>query len=197
MQTTILVAFIPAHKATVNSIKGLRNRRGPCIGNVTKQNGDAVTCQRNETFRRVGDVTKNRCGCKTHHDIARIEQSATEPQTGRARDIDLPSVFQVLKEFDLASIFVGTGSRAVFAGRTNGSGILPGGGTEEFGDSFSPGDSPGVVSFGGDVVLGSGSTTLIELGGLTAGAQHDQLEISGTVNLNGTHDRFLQMDHSL
>ena len=35
------------------------------------------------------------------------------------------------------------------------------------------------------MVLGTTSTTQIELGGLTAGAQHDQLDIAGTVNLDG------------
>ena len=83
-------------------------------------------------------------------------------------------------------LYVGSGSHAVFGGATSGSGDFPGSGTVEFVDSFSPGSSPAEIHFGGDVLLGSSAEVEIELLGTTAGAQHDQLTIAGTVDLDGT-----------
>ena len=85
-----------------------------------------------------------------------------------------------------ATVYVGSGSHAVFGGDTSGSGNFPGSGLIEFVDGFSPGSSPAAVSFGGDVLLGSLAEVEIELLGTTAGGQHDQLTIAGTVNLDGT-----------
>lgn len=45
-----------------------------------------------------------------------------------------------------------------------------------------PGNSPGSMSFGGDLVLGSGASTLIELGGLNIG-DFDQLLVQGDLFL--------------
>ena len=47
-----------------------------------------------------------------------------------------------------------------------------------------PGSSPGTLSITGDLGLGAGSETFIELGGLTAGT-FDQLLVSGQLNANG------------
>ena len=47
-----------------------------------------------------------------------------------------------------------------------------------------PGSSPGTLSITGDLGLGAGSETFIELGGLTAG-DFDQLLVSGQLNANG------------
>jgi len=82
------------------------------------------------------------------------------------------------------SIFVGTGSRAVFAGMTSGSGNFPGGGRFEFVDGFSPGASPAEVTFGGNVVFAGTSTLTIELAG-TAIGEFDRLVVAGTLEVAG------------
>lgn len=49
-----------------------------------------------------------------------------------------------------------------------------------------PGDSPGIENFGGDLVLGSGTTVEMELGGTTPGdgdGFHDQMNIWGTLSV--------------
>ena len=86
--------------------------------------------------------------------------------------------------FSQGSIFVGAGSWAVFAGRTSGSGSFPGSGTVEFSDGFSPGSSPTEVSFGGDVVLGPSSATLMELSGTEPG-EYDRLLVAGVLDVAG------------
>ena len=82
------------------------------------------------------------------------------------------------------NIHVESGSTAVFFGSFNGS--TSGSGTVTIHGDLQPGASPGISSFGGDLVLGGGSTTLIELGGLIAGSGFDQLDITGNATLNGT-----------
>ena len=53
--------------------------------------------------------------------------------------------------------------------------------------TYSPGLSPAAVVVG-SVNYAPGSTTAIELGGLTAGAQYDQINHTGQANLGGTLD---------
>jgi hypothetical protein len=81
-------------------------------------------------------------------------------------------------------LYVGSGSHAVFGGHTSGSGSFPGSGTVEFSDGFSPGSSPAEVSFGGDVVLGPSSATLMELSGTEPG-EYDRLLVAGVLDVAG------------
>jgi len=81
-------------------------------------------------------------------------------------------------------IFTGQGSQSVFFGEVTGSGSFPGTGNVEFAGSISPGNSPGAVSFGGDVVLGATATTLMELAGVTDG-DYDQLQVAGILEVGG------------
>jgi autotransporter-associated beta strand protein len=53
------------------------------------------------------------------------------------------------------------------------------------GGTLSPGASPGILTTG-SITTSSSSTVLMELGGLTAGAQYDQIQTSGTISLDGT-----------
>ncbi len=78
------------------------------------------------------------------------------------------------------TIYVGSGSHAVFGGDTSGSGNFLGSGLVEFVDGFSPGSSPAEVGFGGDIILGTSSTTLIELGETS-----DQLLVDGNASIDG------------
>ncbi len=75
-----------------------------------------------------------------------------------------------------------------FADAVNGGGGFFGPGTTTFAGGFSPGDSPGNVSFEGDVVFAPANTLAIELGGLIAGTEFDLLSITGDANLDGVLD---------
>ncbi len=77
-------------------------------------------------------------------------------------------------------LFTGQGSQSVFLGDVTGSGDFPGAGIVEFAGAVSPGNSPGTVTFGGDVVLGTTSTTQIELGETS-----DQLLVDGNASIDG------------
>ncbi len=74
---------------------------------------------------------------------------------------------------------------AVFFGSYNG-GSVGTGTVHTFGD-LRPGNSPGAVSFGGDLIMGDGTFTQIELGGLNSG-MFDQLFVAGDLFLDGTLD---------
>lgn len=56
-----------------------------------------------------------------------------------------------------------------------------------FSGTFSPGLSPAIVPVN-NVSFGSGNTLLMEIGGLSPGNQHDQLDIGGLLGLNGLLD---------
>lgn len=77
------------------------------------------------------------------------------------------------------------GGRSVFFAPVNGSGTFTGTGVVQFEDSYSPGSSPGLIAFGGDVELTDASTLNIELAGPTRGSQYDALDIAGSVDLRG------------
>jgi autotransporter-associated beta strand protein len=73
-----------------------------------------------------------------------------------------------------------------FFGPVNGAGGYVGAGTVMFLDSFSPGESPAAVQFGGDLVLNPTGELVIELGGTAPGAAHDQILVAGDLKLGGT-----------
>ncbi len=57
-----------------------------------------------------------------------------------------------------------------------------------FNDNHIPGDSPAAINFEGSLAYGPSATLEIEIAGLTPGTQHDQLNVTGAVSLNGTLD---------
>ena len=79
-----------------------------------------------------------------------------------------------------------TGSTTVFFGDLSGAGSFPGGGTVYADGDLRPGASPASVAFGGNLVLGPFTQTHVELGGTSAGAEHDQLDVTGDLTLGGT-----------
>jgi hypothetical protein len=81
------------------------------------------------------------------------------------------------------------GSAAVVFGLFKGSGNVTGQGTLVTEGVFSPGDSPRVVNFEGNLTLGQSSQTIIELAGSMPGlGGYDQLLVGGTATLGGTLD---------
>lgn len=60
-----------------------------------------------------------------------------------------------------------------FTQTTNGSGLLP---------SLSPGFSPGIINIAGDATFNDG-VVLFEVGGLTPGTEHDQINVGGNLTI--------------
>src|SRR5260221_5619130 len=70
-------------------------------------------------------------------------------------------------------------------------GILGGNGTvgNVFSNSgvISPGNSPGIITVSGDLILNSLTTTDIEINGTTAGTQYDQIDVTGNADLGDSN----------
>jgi hypothetical protein len=81
-----------------------------------------------------------------------------------------------------------TTSVAVFFGAFTGSGGSTGGGDIFFEGDLRPGDSPATVSFDNNISFGPGATLEIELGGTSPGAQYDQVQVTGSLSLDGALD---------
>jgi hypothetical protein len=79
-----------------------------------------------------------------------------------------------------------TNAFTVLFGRVSGAGTFTGTGTVNFEGAMSPGNSPAAVSFAGNVGFGPAANIEIEIGGITAGSQYDQLLISGALSLDGS-----------
>ena len=75
-------------------------------------------------------------------------------------------------------IFTGTNASTVFFGSQSGSGPLTGTGTVYFVGDLRPGSSPGAVSISPQAVFAPSTTLVVEIGGTTAGTQHDKITFS-------------------
>jgi hypothetical protein len=78
-----------------------------------------------------------------------------------------------------------TGRSAYFFNTVSGNGSFTGGGTAVFLASLSPGNSPGSISFGGDVALVGGSSLNMELFSDTPATGYDQIDVAGTLSIGG------------
>lgn len=83
------------------------------------------------------------------------------------------------------SVNVTANSTATFFGAVTGSGNFSGAGTKHFAGGYSPGNSPGRATLEGVVVF-DGGTVLMELAGLAAGTEHDQLVFNDASVLLGS-----------
>ncbi len=77
------------------------------------------------------------------------------------------------------------GSATVFFGEVSGGGSYTGAGTVFMEGDLRPGNSPGSMSFGGDLVMSSTASLLMELGGLNSG-DFDQLFVGGDLLLDNS-----------
>jgi autotransporter-associated beta strand protein len=82
-------------------------------------------------------------------------------------------------------IFTGASASTTFFGSQSGAGSFTGTGTVYYIGDLRPGNSPAAVSHGGSVVLGSATTLILELGGVAAGTQYDQVLVTGELSLDG------------
>jgi len=79
-----------------------------------------------------------------------------------------------------------TGDVTVASGATlGGSGIIGGDTTIQFGGFLAAGNSPGILSFEGDLTLEAGSATLMEITGSTRGTQYDGIDVTGLLTYGG------------
>src|SRR6185295_14485948 len=83
------------------------------------------------------------------------------------------------------AVQVSTGSPAVYFGAVSGPGSFPGGGTNIFEGDLSPGASPALITYGGNVVFGTFNTLFMEIGGTTRGTQYDALDVAGKLTFDG------------
>jgi hypothetical protein len=80
---------------------------------------------------------------------------------------------------------VSAGSSATFFGGLAGNGIS-GGGDVYLEADITPGASPGVASFGGNVHFGQLTNLEIEIADTSQGTEYDTVDIAGTATLDGT-----------
>jgi len=83
-----------------------------------------------------------------------------------------------------AAFNVSSGSSVTFFGDAGFS--ITGGGDVFFEADITPGSSPGLETFGGDVYFGALSTLEIEVAGTTPGDDYDRIEVEGVAHLGGT-----------
>ncbi len=81
-------------------------------------------------------------------------------------------------------IFTGASASTVFFGDQSGAGPFTGTGTVYYIGDLRPGNSPGIVSYGGDLVFGAAASLVLEIGGVHPG-DSDHLEVAGTVFADG------------
>ncbi len=79
---------------------------------------------------------------------------------------------------------VSADSSATFFGAYSG-GTVTGAGHVYFEDDVTPGTSPAAVGFGGDVTFGPLAKLEIEVGGTLPGSGHDQVNVTGQLDLDG------------
>jgi autotransporter-associated beta strand protein len=79
--------------------------------------------------------------------------------------------------------FASSATDVNIGGTLSGSGTLTGNVTVNDGGTLSPGSSPGILNTG-NLLLNSNAYFHVELNGLTAGTEHDQVKVTGTVGLD-------------
>lgn len=103
------------------------------------------------------------------------------------------SVFFTRNVFNVGVIHTEEGSTSTFLGSLNGSGAFEGTGDVVILGEFNPGNSPGLVTFEGDLEFATSSSTEIELGGTERSTalqtspsnRFDAFDVDGTLTLGG------------
>jgi hypothetical protein len=84
-----------------------------------------------------------------------------------------------------AEIRTNAGSRTVFFGDLTGAGPLTGTGVVEFNGDLRPGNSPALLTIGGDAEFSATAAIEIEIAGTEKGARYDSVDVTNQVSLNG------------
>lgn len=98
-------------------------------------------------------------------------------------------------------VWVDEGCTAIIEGWLSGQDFLgpgspgyPGPGNVEY-TYFDPGESPGMVSFGGNLIARPGAHLTIEIGGTERGIDYDAVNVAGLLSLDGTLEIVLINDY--
>jgi len=133
-------------------------------GEITNASSTGFIAGENATFRFSGGFTNNGAvalSFGTSRIFGDIDNDGGTITVSGASNVTFYD--DVVNE---GTIHVSAGTNAVYFGAVSGSGSFSGSGTNFFEGDLAPGSSSGMMSFGGDVVLGPLSTTQIELGAL-------------------------------
>ncbi|QQE13456.1 hypothetical protein JD969_08370 [Planctomycetota bacterium] len=84
------------------------------------------------------------------------------------------------------TIEISDDASVVIFGTLSGSGSITGGGTTYIEGTLTPGNSPGMISVVGDIVLTDDATAVMELAGDDIGTEYDALQIDGELTIDGT-----------
>ena len=79
------------------------------------------------------------------------------------------------------------GATLINGGTLGGTGTAASIASQATGGTVAPGSGPGILNVGGNVVFAPQTGFAVEIGGTTAGTQHDRLVAGGTVNLGGAN----------
>jgi Tol biopolymer transport system component len=156
-------------------------------GAVTNAGATGTISGRNAILRFNGGLT-NEGSMALSFGTTDVVGDINNPSTGR---IVVSGGSQATFYDDVVNngtIQVSAGSTAVYFGAVSGAGSFPGTGTNFFEGDLQPGNSPAAVQVEGDLRLGPNAGLQIELGGTTAGAQYDQLQVGGLLSLDGALD---------
>jgi T5SS/PEP-CTERM-associated repeat protein len=154
----------------VEFTQNLTNSIGALVtGNGTLKVGTLMTNSGTMNFSGLANIV----GDVTNNSGAKIISSGGGPTTFHDDVINN------------GEIRTSAGSFTTFFGATSGSGTYTGTGTVNFEGDLKPGNSPASISFGGNMALGVDAALKMELGGLTAGSQYDQVTVAGNVTLDG------------
>lgn len=154
----------------VEFTQNLTNNSGALVtGNGTLKVGTLLTNSGTMNFSGLANIV----GDVTNNGGAKIISSGGGPTTFHDDVINN------------GEIRTSAGSFTTFFGATSGSGTYTGTGTVNFEGDLKPGNSPASVSFGGNMALGVDAALKMELGGLAAGSQYDQVTVAGNLSLDG------------
>ncbi len=81
---------------------------------------------------------------------------------------------------------IGANSQITFDGTTTGAGNFTGDGKVTFSGTYQPGNSPAIITSYVEVELDSTNILEMELGGLTAGTEHDRFDVINTLTVAGS-----------
>ncbi len=160
-----------------------------CLGPLTNAAGTGLITGRNATLRFEGGLT-NRGSIGLSYGTTNV--SGTINNTGTIAiggNTAVTFYDDVVQNGTLTVSGVGgTRASAVFFGAVSGSGGISGGGDVFLMGDLRPGNSPGEVVFDANVSLAPSANTVMELGGLSAGRQYDQINVLGSLVLDGDLD---------
>ena len=84
------------------------------------------------------------------------------------------------------TITIAENQTVVIRGNLSGSGVTDGAGTLVVTATYTPGNSPAVIEFGGDLDFGANAHLVLEINGAEPGSGYDQLNIAGDLGAGGT-----------